>query len=125
MVPEEMAAVLRASKQMCYYMIFFARFVTYFVHNVSSTIFYGKKELLDIRIRITHLGLDKYFFLQQAGRTGYTANTRQGRHPHYWPEKETQVQRTQSGVPHKDLEKARGNAAVTVNITHQRTIIGQ
>ena len=56
---------------------FFALFVTYFVHNVSATIFYGKKELLDIRTAITHLGLDKDFFLQQAGRTGHSPNTRQ------------------------------------------------
>jgi hypothetical protein len=37
---------------------FFAIFVNYFVHNVSATISYGRKELLDIRTAITHLGLD-------------------------------------------------------------------
>ena len=37
---------------------FFALFVTYFVHNVSATVSYGRKELLDIRTAITHLGLD-------------------------------------------------------------------
>jgi hypothetical protein len=37
-------------------------FVNYFVHNVSATISYGKKKLLDIRTAITHLGLDKDFF---------------------------------------------------------------
>lgn len=42
-------------------LFFFTLFVTYFVHNVSATVSYGKKILLDIRIR-------QIFFLQQAGR---------------------------------------------------------
>ena len=65
MAPEEMAAVLWAPNQLCFMWVFFALFVTYFVHNVSATVTYGKKELLDIRTAITHLGLDKDFFLQQ------------------------------------------------------------
>jgi hypothetical protein len=40
---EEMAAVLRALNHLCYYVGFFALFVTYFVHNVSATVSYGKK----------------------------------------------------------------------------------
>jgi thymidine kinase len=44
---------------------FFTLFVTYFVHNVSATVSYGKKELLDIRTEITHLVLDKYFFFNK------------------------------------------------------------
>ena len=76
--PEEMASVLRVPNQLCYYVFFPALFVTYFVHNISATVSYGKKrpsdirtvithlgldkELLDIRTAITHLGLDKDFF---------------------------------------------------------------
>jgi hypothetical protein len=59
MAPVEMAAVLRVPNQLCYYVGGFALFVTYFVRNVSATVSYGKKELLDIRTTITHLGLDK------------------------------------------------------------------
>ena len=88
--------------------VFFTLFVTYFVHNVWANVLYGKKDLLDIRTAITHLGLDKDFFLQQAGRTGHSPNTWQGQHPSYLQEEETQVQRTQSGVPHKDTQKASG-----------------
>jgi hypothetical protein len=62
---EEMAADLRAPNQLCYYVGCFTLFVTYFVHNVSATFSYGKKELLDIRTAITHLGLDKYFFFNK------------------------------------------------------------
>jgi hypothetical protein len=62
MAAEEMAAVLRAPNQLCYYVFFFTLFVTYFVHNVSTTVSYGKKELLDIRTAIIHLRLDKDFF---------------------------------------------------------------
>lgn len=50
MAPEEMSAVLRAPKQLC---VFFALFVTYFVHTVSATVSYDRKELLDIRTAIT------------------------------------------------------------------------
>jgi hypothetical protein len=41
---------------------FFTIFVNYFVHNVSATVSYRRKELLDIRTAITHLGLGKDFF---------------------------------------------------------------
>ena len=60
MGPEEIVAVLRAPKQLYFNNVcFFTLFVTYFVHNVSSFLCYGKKkELLDIRTTITHLGLD-------------------------------------------------------------------
>ena len=58
MAPEEMAAVLWSPNQLCYYVGFFPLFVNYFVHNVSATVSYGRKELLDIRTAITHLGLD-------------------------------------------------------------------
>ena len=65
MAPEVMAAVLRAPNQLCYYVVFFTLFVTYFVHNVSATLSYDKKELLDIRTAITHLGLDKDFYFNK------------------------------------------------------------
>jgi hypothetical protein len=38
MVPEEMAAVLWAPNQLCYCVCFLVLFVTYFVHNVSATV---------------------------------------------------------------------------------------
>ena len=71
---------------------------------------------------ITHLGLDKYFFLQQARRTGHSPNTRQGRQPSYLQEEVTQVQRTQSRESYKDPQKASGKAAI---ITRQHANIGQ
>ena len=120
-----MAAVLQAPNQFCYYVGFFALFVPYFLHNVSATVSYGRKELLDIRTAITHLGLDHDCFFQQAGRTGHSPNIRQGQHPCYLQEEATQVQRTKSRMPGQDPEKASGKATVTVNTTRQRAIIGQ
>jgi hypothetical protein len=57
--PVEMAAfLLRAPNQLCYCVCFFpALFVTYFIRNVSATISYDRKELLDIRAEMTHLVL--------------------------------------------------------------------
>ena len=40
-------------------------FVTYFVHNVSATLFYDQKELLDIRTAITHLALNEDVFFNE------------------------------------------------------------
>ena len=88
--------------------------------NVSATVPYGKKELLDNRPAITHLGLDKDFFFNKQDAQDILRTTRQGHHPSYLQEEETQVQRTQSGVPRKDPQKASEKAAVTINITHQR-----
>ena len=65
------------------------------------------------------------FFLQQAGGTGHSPNTRQGQHPRYLQEEETQVEGTQSEMPREDPQEASGKAAVTVNITRQCAIIGQ
>jgi hypothetical protein len=59
MAPEEMAAVLQTPNQLCCCVFCLVLFATYFVHNVSATVSYGKKELLDMRTAITHLGLDK------------------------------------------------------------------
>jgi hypothetical protein len=122
-----MAAVLQAPNQLCYYVCWFfgTLFVNYFVHNVSATVSYYNKELLDVRTAITHLGLDKDFFLQQAGRTGCASDTRHGQHPRHWQEKETQVQRKQRRFPRKDQQTASGKAAFSVSITCQRTIVGQ
>ena len=41
-------------------------FVTYFVHNVSATVCFDRKELLDIRTAITHLELDGDFFFNES-----------------------------------------------------------
>jgi hypothetical protein len=57
MAPEGMATVLWAPNQLCYFVCFFALFVTYFLHTVAATISYEQKELLDIRTAITHLEL--------------------------------------------------------------------
>jgi hypothetical protein len=62
MAPEEMDNVLRYPNQLCYYVGVFRNIYYFFVHNVSATVSYGRKELLDIRTAITHLGLDKSFF---------------------------------------------------------------
>ena len=62
MVPEEKAAVLGAPNQLCYLVSFFALYATNFVH-VAAAVSYDRKELLDIRTAITHLKLDKYYFL--------------------------------------------------------------
>ena len=124
LAPEEMAAVLRAPNQLCYYVVFFVLFVTYLVHNVSATVSYSKKKILNIRTAITHLGIDKDFFLKKARAQGILQG-QQGQHPHYMQEEETEAQGTQSGVPRKNPQKVSGKAVVTVNITRQRAIIGQ
>jgi cell fate (sporulation/competence/biofilm development) regulator YmcA (YheA/YmcA/DUF963 family) len=46
--------------------VFFALFVTYFVHNVSATVSNGpRKELLNIRTAITHLVLVEDFYFKE------------------------------------------------------------
>jgi hypothetical protein len=47
-------------------LVFFALFVTYFVHNVAATVFYDRKERLDIRTAITHLELEEDFFFHES-----------------------------------------------------------
>jgi hypothetical protein len=66
MTPEGRAAVLSALNQPCYYVCFFALFVTCFVHNVAATVSYDRKELLDIRTGITHFKLDEEFFFNES-----------------------------------------------------------
>jgi hypothetical protein len=78
----------------------FALFVTYFVHNVSASVSYGKKLLLDNWTADHSPRMRQRLLLQQAGRTGHSPNTRQGQHRSYLQEEETQVQRTQSAMPH-------------------------
>ena len=68
MVSEGMAANLWAPNQLCYFVCFFALFVTYFVRNVAATVSYDQKELLDSRRAITHLERDKYFFFNESDR---------------------------------------------------------
>ena len=114
-----MAAVLRGPNQLCYYVFFSALFVTYFVHNVSATVSYGKKRVSGYQDS-DHSPL----IIQQAGSTGHSPNTRQGQHPHYWQDQETQVQRTQSGMPREDPQEASGKS-VTVKITRHCANIGQ
>ena len=45
---------------LCYCVCCCALFVTYFVHNVSATVSYDRKEFLDIRTAITHLVKKEY-----------------------------------------------------------------
>jgi hypothetical protein len=66
MAPEGMAVILCALNKPCYFVSFFALFVTYFVHNVAATVSYDRKELLDIRTAITYLELDKSFFFTES-----------------------------------------------------------
>jgi hypothetical protein len=100
---------------------FFTIFVNYFVHIVSATVSYGRKELLDIRTAITHLELDKDYFhnkqdmifsKQPAG-----------------PESQFFARGSDAGTEDEDGCLARTHrrrvAAVTVNMTRQRTIIEQ
>jgi hypothetical protein len=68
MAPKEMAAVLRSRNQLYYCVCFFTLFLTYFVHNVSATVCYDRKELVDIRTAFTHPILDEYF--SSTSRTG-------------------------------------------------------
>ena len=58
--------MLSALNQLCYFVCFFALFVTCFVHNVATTISYDRKEFLDIRTGITHLKLDEEFFFNES-----------------------------------------------------------
>jgi hypothetical protein len=57
-----MAAVLQAPNQWSYCCIF----LPCFVHNVSATVSYDRKELLGFRTAITDLELDKYFLLNES-----------------------------------------------------------
>ena len=57
---------LRVPNQLCYFVLFFALFVTNFIHNVAATLSYDRKELLDYRTAITHLELDKDFFFNES-----------------------------------------------------------
>ena len=55
-----------APNQLCYFVHFFALFITNFVHNVASSVYYDRKELLDIRTEISHLELDNIFFFNES-----------------------------------------------------------
>jgi hypothetical protein len=59
--------------------------------NVAATVYYERKELLDIRTVIAHLKLDEEFFNESDG-TGYTTtDTRPGPDPRDSLEKETEI----------------------------------
>ena len=45
---------------------FFALFVAFFVHNVSATVSYDRKELLDIMTAITHTVLEEIFYFNES-----------------------------------------------------------
>ena len=65
------------------------------------------------------------FFFNKQDTQDILQTPDKGQHPRYLQEEETQVQRTQSGMPREDGQKASGKAAVAVNITRQRANIGQ
>jgi hypothetical protein len=68
MAPEGKAAVLSALNQPCYFVCFFTLFVSCFVHNVTATFSYNRKELLDIRTTIAYLKLnEEFFFIESDG----------------------------------------------------------
>ena len=115
MAPEEMAAVLCPTN--CAIMWeFITLFVTYFVHNVSATVYYGKKELLDIKTAIIHLGLDKDFFFNKQEAMDLLQTPDRANIPVICKRRRRR-QRTQSGMPREDPQEASGKAAITVNIT--------
>jgi hypothetical protein len=66
MALEEMDTVSRSPNQLYYCVYFFKLFVTYFVDNVSATVSYDQKELLDIRAAITHLVMEEDFFFNES-----------------------------------------------------------
>ena len=101
---------------MCFY---FALFFTYFVHNVSATVSYSKKELLDIRTVITHLGSDKYFFFNKQDAQDILQRPERAKIPRYLQEEATQVLRTKSRMPGQDLKKASVKAAVNAKAIGQ------
>ena len=90
-----------------------------FVHNVSATVSYGKKELLDIRTAITHLGLDKYF--SSASRAHRTFSEHPTR-----PTSQLFARGRDAGTEDTERDASYGSAegewkaAVTVNITRVR-----
>ena len=104
----------------------FAIFVKYFVHNVYATVSYGRKELLYIRTAITHLGLDKDFFYNKDNAQHILQTPHRTDIPAICKRKRCKYRGQSAGwMPGQDPEKATGKAAVTVNTTRQRAIIGQ
>jgi hypothetical protein len=63
---ERKATVLLSPNQLCYCVCLFVLFVTYFVHNVSATVTYDRKELLEMRTAITHLVLKENYFFNES-----------------------------------------------------------
>jgi hypothetical protein len=61
MTPEGMTAILRAPNQLSHFFVFFALFVTHFVHTFAANVSYERKKFLEIRTAITHLKLDEDF----------------------------------------------------------------
>ena len=82
-----MAAVLWSPNQLCYCVCYLELI---FVHNVSDTISYDQKELLEV-----------IFFFNE----GFTPDTRQGPHPRHSQEKEKDTLRKKVDVPCKDLRR--------------------
>jgi hypothetical protein len=107
--------------------LFFAIFVNCFVDNVSATVFLRQKRASKYQDSDPSPRIRQRFFQQQqqqqAGLTRYSPNTPQGRHPNYSQKEATQ--RKKSWMPRPDPQKTTRKAAVTVNITRQRAIIGQ
>jgi hypothetical protein len=60
-----MAAVSWALNQPCYFFSC-AFFVTYFVHNVATTVSYDRKEHLEFRTAITHHELGEEFIFYES-----------------------------------------------------------
>ena len=103
-------------------MFFFAIFVNYFVHNVPATVSYGRKELLDFRTAITHLGLDKDFFFNKQDAQDSLQTPSRADLPLFARGSDAGTKSRMSG---QDPEKASGKAAITINATRQHATIGQ
>ena len=63
---------------MLFWVFFFVFVVTCFVHNVSATVSYDRKELLDIITVIIHLVLDKDFDFNESDMKDFNSGTRRG-----------------------------------------------
>ena len=61
MAPEQKADVLRGRNRL-FFCLFVSYFFTNFVYNVTATVSYDRKYLIDIRTAITHHGLAESFF---------------------------------------------------------------
>jgi phosphoribosyl 1,2-cyclic phosphodiesterase len=61
MAPTDMAALLIAPQQLCSILFLCGLFLTLLAQNVFCVITYSRKELLDIRVAVTHQHYDQEY----------------------------------------------------------------